>query len=57
MTAAWTQARHDQQAVVMRRADFRLTIHGDQRVAAGNDVAAAIGLDKGEIAAGRTGGG
>ena len=51
--AARPQARHDQQAVVVRRADLRLAVERDQRVAPRDHVAAAIGLHEGEAAGGR----
>ena len=53
VAAARPQARHDQQAVVVRRADLRLAVQRDQRVAPRDHVAAAIGLHEGEVAGGR----
>ncbi len=54
MSAARPQARHDQQTVIVRRADFGSTIGCDQRVARGHHIAAPKILHEAE-AAGRSG--
>ena len=50
MAAHRAKTRHDEQAIVVRGADLGVAIHGDERVAPGNDVAAAERLQEGETA-------